>query len=78
MFATLSTVDFKQLGVGLATAILIDATIIRVVVLPSLMTLLGRANWWAPRWIRGALPPAPTPTAVPAPLPVPETAMKPR
>ncbi len=78
VFATLSTVDFKQLGVGLATAILIDATVIRAVVLPSLMTLLGRANWWAPRWIRGASPPAPTPTAVPAPLPVPETAMKPR
>jgi putative drug exporter of the RND superfamily len=47
VFATLSTVDFKQLGVGLAAAILIDATVIRAVVLPSLMTLLGRTNWWA-------------------------------
>jgi RND superfamily putative drug exporter len=67
VFATLSTVDFKQLGVGLAAAILIDATVIRAVVLPSLMTLLGRANWWAPRWLRGARPPAPTPTLAPVP-----------
>jgi RND superfamily putative drug exporter len=65
VFATLSTVDFKQLGVGLAAAILIDATVIRAVVLPSLMTLLGRANWWAPRWLRGAPPPAWAPTPVP-------------
>ncbi|MFE9207126.1 MMPL family transporter [Micromonospora sp. NPDC007230] len=49
IFATLSIVEFKQLGVGLAAAILIDATIIRAVVLPSLMRLLGEANWWAPR-----------------------------
>jgi RND superfamily putative drug exporter len=53
IFATLSTIDMKQLGVGLAAAILLDATIIRAVVLPSLMTLLGSANWWAPRFMRG-------------------------
>jgi RND superfamily putative drug exporter len=53
IFATLSTIDMKQLGVGLAAAILLDATIIRAVVLPSLMTLLGRANWWTPRFLRG-------------------------
>jgi RND superfamily putative drug exporter len=53
IFATLSTIDMKQLGVGLAAAILLDATIIRAVVLPSLMTLLGPANWWAPRILRG-------------------------
>ncbi|MEU7799478.1 MMPL family transporter [Micromonospora arborensis] len=51
VFATLSVVEFKQLGVGLAAAILIDATIIRAVVLPSLMRLLGDANWWAPRFL---------------------------
>jgi RND superfamily putative drug exporter len=51
IFATLSTVDMKQLGIGLAAAILLDATIIRAVVLPSLMTMLGRANWWAPRFL---------------------------
>jgi RND superfamily putative drug exporter len=52
IFATLSTIDMKQLGIGLAAAILLDATIIRAVVLPSLMTLLGDANWWAPRFLR--------------------------
>ncbi|MGX6600800.1 MMPL family transporter [Micromonosporaceae bacterium Da 78-11] len=52
IFATLSTIDMKQLGVGLAAAILLDATIIRAVVLPSAMTLLGDANWWAPRFLR--------------------------
>ncbi|BCJ53483.1 membrane protein [Actinoplanes sp. NBRC 14428] len=54
IFATLSTIDMKQLGVGLAAAILLDATLIRAVVLPSLMTLLGAANWWAPRLLRGS------------------------
>jgi RND superfamily putative drug exporter len=52
VFGTLSAMEMKQLGVGLASAILIDATIIRAVVLPSLMTLLGNANWWAPRFLR--------------------------
>jgi putative drug exporter of the RND superfamily len=52
IFATLSTIDMKQLGIGLAAAILLDATIIRAVVLPSVMTLLGNANWWAPRFLR--------------------------
>ncbi|MFB9234275.1 MMPL family transporter [Plantactinospora siamensis] len=56
IFATLSTIDMKQLGIGLAAAILLDATIIRAVVLPSLMTLLGRANWWAPRFLRERRP----------------------
>ncbi|GAA0908261.1 MMPL family transporter [Virgisporangium aurantiacum] len=52
IFATLSTIDMKQLGVGLAAAILIDATVIRAVVLPSVMTALGKANWWAPKFMR--------------------------
>jgi len=56
VFATLSTIDMKQMGVGMATAILLDATIIRAVVLPSAMTLLGRWNWWAPRPLRRAVP----------------------
>ncbi|WP_326564360.1 MMPL family transporter [Micromonospora peucetia] len=70
IFATLSMIDMKQLGVGLAAAILLDATIIRAVVLPALMTMLGDANWWAPRFLRArpALaatePPAPTPELV--------------
>jgi RND superfamily putative drug exporter len=56
IFATLSIVEFKQLGVGLAAAILIDATIIRAVVLPSLMRLLGEANWWAPGFLADRTP----------------------
>ncbi|MFC0005843.1 MMPL family transporter [Micromonospora siamensis] len=67
IFATLSTIDFKQLGIGLAAAILLDATIIRAVVLPSLMTLLGDANWWAPRFLRAK--PVAGPVDPPAPAP---------
>ncbi|GGN34346.1 MMPL family transporter [Streptomyces fuscichromogenes] len=52
IFGTLSTLDMKQLGVGLAAAILLDATIIRAVVLPAAMILLGRWNWWTPRPLR--------------------------
>jgi RND superfamily putative drug exporter len=51
VFATLSTIEFKQLGVGLAAAILIDATIVRAVLLPAAMTLLGERNWYLPRWL---------------------------
>jgi uncharacterized membrane protein YdfJ with MMPL/SSD domain len=49
IFATLSSVIFKQFGVGLAVAVLIDATIIRGVLLPASMTLLGDWNWYLPR-----------------------------
>src|SRR5690606_23225493 len=51
IFATLSMLEFKQMGVGLATAVLIDATIIRAVLLPSVMKLLGDWNWYLPRWL---------------------------
>ena len=51
IFATLSALDFKQLGVGLAAAILIDATLVRAVLLPSAMVLLGERNWYLPRWM---------------------------
>jgi RND superfamily putative drug exporter len=51
IFGTLSMQDFKQLGVGLAVAVLIDATIVRVVLLPATMSLLGRANWYLPTWL---------------------------
>jgi hypothetical protein len=42
---------FKQFGVGLAAAILIDATIVRAVLLPATMELLGDWNWYLPRWL---------------------------
>ncbi len=48
-----SEVSFiKSLGVGLALAIMFDATLIRAVLMPAAMRLMGRANWWAPRWLR--------------------------
>jgi uncharacterized membrane protein YdfJ with MMPL/SSD domain len=49
VFATLSMLMFKQMGIGLAAAVLIDATIIRGILLPATMKLLGDANWWLPR-----------------------------
>ena len=76
IFATLSMMIFKQFGVGLAAAILIDATIIRAVLLPATMKLLGDWNWYLPKWLewlprfeqtdeveKVEAPPVPTPTA---------------
>jgi uncharacterized membrane protein YdfJ with MMPL/SSD domain len=51
IFGTLRSVDMKQMGVGLAVAVLIDATIVRAVLLPSAMKLLGEWNWYLPRWL---------------------------
>jgi RND superfamily putative drug exporter len=48
IFATLSQVEVKQMGIGLAVAVLIDATIVRAVLLPAAMVLLGERNWWLP------------------------------
>ena len=52
VFATLSMLFFKQFGIGLAAAILIDATIVRGVLLPASMKLLGAWNWYLPSWLR--------------------------
>jgi uncharacterized membrane protein YdfJ with MMPL/SSD domain len=41
-----------MMGLGLATAVFVDATIIRMVLVPATMELLGDANWWLPRWLR--------------------------
>jgi uncharacterized membrane protein YdfJ with MMPL/SSD domain len=74
VFATLSMLIFKQFGVGLAAAILIDATIVRAVLLPATMKLLGDWNWYLPKWLEWLphldhgtdealrVPPAPAPT----------------
>jgi uncharacterized membrane protein YdfJ with MMPL/SSD domain len=51
IFGTLSLLFFKQFGVGLAAAILLDATIVRGVLLPATMKLLGDWNWYLPRWL---------------------------
>lgn len=52
VFGTLSMQDMKQMGVGLAVAVLLDATIVRMVLLPSVMALLGERNWHTPRALR--------------------------
>jgi putative drug exporter of the RND superfamily len=44
--------NIQQIGLGLAVAVAIDATLVRCVLVPATMTLLGRANWWAPAWMR--------------------------
>jgi uncharacterized membrane protein YdfJ with MMPL/SSD domain len=54
-FAATRIAEMQQMGVGLGAAILIDATLIRGMLLPAIMTLLGRANWYLPRWL-GWLP----------------------
>jgi uncharacterized membrane protein YdfJ with MMPL/SSD domain len=51
VFGTLSMLFFKQFGVGLAVAVLLDATIVRAVLLPATMKLLGDRNWYLPKWL---------------------------
>ncbi len=48
--------QLKMLGLGLATAVFIDATLVRLVLVPATMTLLGDANWWLPAWLDRLLP----------------------
>jgi RND superfamily putative drug exporter len=79
-FATLSMVQLKEMGVGLAVAVLLDATVVRALLLPAVMKLLGPHNWYLPRWLgwlprasRPALPSTGPPTEPPAPAPPPVT-----
>ena len=55
-FVLSTNVVVKMLGVGLAASVLVDATIIRLVVVPATMTLFGKANWWVPVWLDRILP----------------------
>jgi uncharacterized membrane protein YdfJ with MMPL/SSD domain len=87
VFVTLAFLDFKELGLGLAAAVLIDATIIRGVLLPASMKVLGDWNWYLPSWLewlprigteRDAAPPVEPPapdepgdTEEPQPAPLP-------
>ncbi|MEA2386551.1 MAG: hypothetical protein QOJ22_725, partial [Thermoleophilaceae bacterium] len=73
IFATLPIIDMKEMGIGLAAAVLIDATLVRAVLLPATMKLLGDWNWYLPRWLEW-LPklehgdePVAAPRTVPAP-----------
>jgi uncharacterized membrane protein YdfJ with MMPL/SSD domain len=68
-------VSVKQIGLGLAAAVLVDATVVRLVLVPAVMELLGKANWWLPGWLERLLPaerpaqaiePAPEPASEPA------------
>ena len=55
-FAVAEDPSTKMFGLGLATAIFVDATVVRMVLVPATMTLLGRANWWLPGWLDRVLP----------------------
>ena len=73
VFGALPLLMFMQFGVGLAAAILIDATIVRGVLLPATMKLLGERNWYLPRWLEwlprfDAGEPSTAPEGPPAPV----------
>jgi uncharacterized membrane protein YdfJ with MMPL/SSD domain len=71
IFATLPFLDFKEMGIGLAAAVLIDATIVRGVLLPAKMKLLGEWNWYLPKrlqWLPRLDHGDPTPTHTPEPV----------
>ena len=55
-FVTSGEIFLELLGIGMATAVLVDATVVRMVLVPALMQLFGRANWWMPRWLDRAVP----------------------
>jgi RND superfamily putative drug exporter len=67
IFATLSLLQFKQMGFGLAVAIAVDATVVRAVLLPATMKILGRWNWYLPRWLQW-LPRSEEPMRPPLPV----------
>ncbi|WAL75197.1 MMPL family transporter [Kitasatospora sp. YST-16] len=73
-FAIDPDITVKMIGVGMAAAVLVDATVVRMVLVPATMTLLGRRNWWLPGWLDRLLPElrvepgeAPAPAAQPVP-----------
>jgi RND superfamily putative drug exporter len=55
-FGTASIAGLSQLGIGLTIAVLLDATVVRIVLLPALMLLIGDRVWWLPRWMGRVLP----------------------
>ena len=73
VFAMLPVIDMKEMGIGLAAAILIDATLIRAVLLPATMKLLGDKNWYLPKWL-GWLPRLEHEAAPPEAQPLPHAA----
>ena len=59
-FGLSSVIILKQIGLGLALAILVDATLVRALVVPSTMRLMGKWNWWAPSFLKATHAPSPT------------------
>jgi uncharacterized membrane protein YdfJ with MMPL/SSD domain len=77
VFALMPILDMKEMGIGLAAAVLIDATIVRAVLLPATMKMLGDWNWYLPKWLEwlprleheespAAAPRSPEPAPAPA------------
>jgi hypothetical protein len=83
LFGTLASLDLKQAGTGLAVAVLLDVTVIRSVLLPAAMAVLGERNWYLPRWLAwlpslGREAPAAHEQAVTSARPVPLVGLEPR
>ncbi|HZO05688.1 MAG TPA: MMPL family transporter, partial [Solirubrobacterales bacterium] len=53
VFAGAPIATVSQLGIGLTVAVILDATVVRIVLLPALMLLLGDRVWWLPKWLQG-------------------------
>src|SRR5690349_2899804 len=68
-FVLTPDVSVKQIGLGLAAAVLVDATVVRLVLVPAVMELLGKANWWLPGWLDRLLPSRPAQVIEPARAP---------
>jgi RND superfamily putative drug exporter len=68
-FVLTPDVSVKQIGLGLAAAVLVDATVVRLVLVPAVMELLGQANWWLPGWLARLLPGRPARVTEPAAAP---------
>ena len=56
IFAGTGVPQVKEIGVGLAVAIALDATVVRLVLVPTTMQLMGDFNWWIPKWLDRRLP----------------------
>ena len=66
----------KMFGIGMGVAVLLDATLVRMVLVPSTMSLVGRANWWLPRWLDRLLPHLDLEGGAPVPAPAPTSAVE--
>ncbi len=55
-FASANVVAIKEIGIGLAVGVLLDSTIVRVIMVPATMRLMGNANWWMPAWLKRVVP----------------------